>query len=69
MQVLFFMPIGWSALNALRGVDREPTPRENAIAAVQHCISWATLALFLIAAALSLALFAVRLRTSMKTAQ
>uniref|UniRef100_Q01TR6 Transmembrane protein n=1 Tax=Solibacter usitatus (strain Ellin6076) TaxID=234267 RepID=Q01TR6_SOLUE len=66
VRVLVFMPIGWSVLNAIRPFDREPALKERAIVFVQRCFSWATLALFLVATALSLIATVARLRASMR---
>ncbi len=68
VRVLAFLPIGWSALNAIRPFDREPTLNERAIDLVQHCISWGTLALVLVATALSLVAIMIRLRASTRVA-
>jgi hypothetical protein len=67
LPALAFLPITWSALNLLRGFGREPNLLQKAIVAVQDCIPWAMFALFLIAAALLLALLIVRLRSSVRT--
>jgi hypothetical protein len=67
LPALAFMPIAWSALNMFRGFGWEPNLAQEAIATVQHCISWATFALFLIAAALLLCLLTIQLRSSMRT--
>lgn len=48
-------------------MDREPDLKERVIIATQCCISWATLALFLIAAALFVSLMMVRLHNSVRT--
>jgi hypothetical protein len=56
VRVLVFMPVAWSVLNAFRTFDREENFKERAIVMVQDCISWATLTLFLISAALTLLL-------------
>jgi hypothetical protein len=66
LPALAFMPIAWSALNTFRGFGWQPNLAEEAIAAAQHCISWATFALSLIAAALLLSLLIIRLRSSMR---
>lgn len=67
-RILVFMPIGWSALNAIRPFDREPTFAEKAIDLVQRCFSWTTLALFVATTALFLVMVVVRLRASMRAA-
>ncbi len=67
LPALAFMPITWSALNTFRGLGWEPNLAQEAIATVQNCISWATFALFLIAAALLLTLLLIQLRSSMRT--
>ena len=67
LPALAFMPIAWSALKAFRDFGWEPNLAQEAIATVQDCISWATFALFLLAAALLLTLLINRLRSSMRT--
>jgi len=66
LPVLVFMPIAWSALKLL-WIFGQPNLTQEAIVTAQRCISWATFALFLIAAALLLALLIIRLRSSLRT--
>ncbi len=66
LPALVFMPIAWSALKLL-WIFGQPNLTQEAIVAAQRCISWATFALFLIAAALLVALLIIRLRSPMRT--
>jgi len=67
LPALAFMPIAWSAINTFRDLGPQPNRVQGAIAMVQDCISRATFALFLIAAALLVTMFIVRLRSLMRT--
>jgi hypothetical protein len=67
LRVLVFLPIGWCALNAIRPYDREPTLVERIVDSLQRCLSWATVALFFLAAALALAGMVVRYRAANRT--
>jgi len=64
LRMVAFMPIGWSALNAIRPFDREPSSSERAIDLVQRCLSWGTLTLLLVATVIVLTAVVVRLRAS-----
>ncbi len=50
---LVFAPVAWSALNALRTFDREPSLMQRAIAMLQHGVSWTALVLLVCAAILT----------------